>query len=328
MEWIKAEVQTTAIGEEIVTGALLENNIAGVEIVNARERVRHLAEVAHTWDYAEEGLLDVESDAVYVVFYVTNDSSGEKLLSDVRESLFHLKIQEIEGFPLGTLEIKLESANDKSWLDEWKKHFKPFSIGRIVIVPQWEEYQSTFGADEIIFKIDPGSAFGTGQHQTTKLCIHALQELLLDDKNVLDIGCGSGILSIISLLLGARDVFACDIDPAGAIAATKKNAALNGINLQNLIIRYGDVLSDEMLRTEIFRNKYDVIVANIVADVIIEIIPFVKEVLEQRGIFIASGIIDERADEVLGVFAKYEIEIVDKFELEGWFCIVGTDEKT
>jgi len=322
MEWTKSEIQTTAIGAEIVTGVLLENNIFGAEIINARERVRHLTEVAHTWDYAEDGLLDADNDDVFVIFYVTKDDCGAKLIDDIRKALADLMAHE-NDLPLGTLEMKTESADDKTWLDEWKKHFKPFSIGKIVIVPQWEEYVSPDGADETIFKIDPGSAFGTGQHQTTRLCILALQEYLRGGEKVLDIGCGSGILSIVALLLGANNVFACDIDPAGAIAATKNNAELNKINLQNLIIRSGDALSDEKLREEICRNKYEVIVANIVADVVIELVPFVKENLTPDGVFIASGIIDERADEVLEVFAKNKMQVVQKFELEGWFCVVG-----
>ncbi|MCL2225113.1 MAG: 50S ribosomal protein L11 methyltransferase [Defluviitaleaceae bacterium] len=328
MEWTKVEVQTTAFGAEVVTGVLLDNNIVGAEMVNAQERVRHLTEVAHTWDYAEDGLLDADGDDVFVIFYVTKDERGAALLADVREALAGLKAHEADGLSFGTLAIKTEHANDKTWLDEWKKHFKPFNIGRVVIVPQWENYTAADGVDEIIFKIDPGTAFGTGQHQTTRLCILALQEYLRGDESnappkVLDIGCGSGILSIIALLLGAGEVFACDIDPAGAIAATKNNAALNGINLAKLQIRAGDALACEKLRAEICRNKYEVIVANIVADVVIGLVPFAKERLTQNGVFIASGIIDDRAGEVLGVFAANKMEIIQKFEFEGWVCIVG-----
>jgi ribosomal protein L11 methyltransferase len=323
MEWVKSEVQTTAVGAEIVLGVLIENNIAGAEIIDARERVRHLTEIAHSWDYAEDGLLDASGEDVFVVFYTTKDERGEGLLSQVREGLANLRANKIDGLELGALVMREESADDKTWLDEWKKHFKPFKIGDIVVVPEWEEYSSPPGAEETIFRIDPGSAFGTGQHQTTRLCILALQEFMNTAPIVLDIGCGSGILSIIALLLGAEEVFACDIDPAGAIAATKNNAELNGINLQKLQIRSGDALSCEELREEICRKKYEIIVANIVADVVIELVPFAKERLAQNGVFIASGIIDDRAEEVLEVFAKNKLQVLKKYELEGWFCIVG-----
>lgn len=345
MEWTKIVVHTTPYGAEVVTGVLIANNIAGSEIINPQERVRHLTETARIWDYADENLLHAPSDEVHVVFYVTKDENGDALLSDIRNDLSQLKTDTTEvgeGVDLGTLEVKLESADDETWLHEWKKHFKPLRIGNVVIVPEWETYtprkgsalsfgeacceMSSFGSanQEIVFTIDPGSAFGTGQHQTTQLCISALQKYLKRGDTLLDIGCGSGILSIIGLLLGAETVVACDIDPAGAIAATKKNARLNPIDLNRLHIHAGDALSDEDLRTEITRHKYEVIVANIVADVIIDLVPFVCENLKSRGHFIASGIIDNRAEDVIAAFeCAQSLEITQKLNLDGWYCIVG-----
>jgi len=327
MEWTKVEVCTTQYGAEIVTAILLENKIVGAEIINPKERVRHLAESAPTWDYADEKLFDDSSEEVCVVFYVEKNEQGERLLSDVREGLaqldvFDQSLETAEVCNAGAFEIKIESADDETWLHEWKKHFKPLRVGRVVIVPQWEEYQRA--GEEIIFSIDPGSAFGTGQHQTTQLCISALQKYLHDGGKLLDVGCGSGILSIIGLLLGANEVFACDIDPAGAIAATKKNASLNSVDISRLQIHSGDVLSDFELRTKLSRSgEYEVIVANIVADVVMELVPFIKKILAHDGVFIASGIIDEREEEVLAVFNEYKFEIVEKLQLEGWCCIVG-----
>jgi ribosomal protein L11 methyltransferase len=318
MEWLKAKVNTTPYGAEILTAILLENNIVGAEIINPIERVRHLNESSREWDYADENLLSISCENVYLVFYVTKDRQGATLLEKVKK--------DIEGFKsneeLGSLELEIESADDENWLYEWKKHFKPFKLGKIVIVPQWLEYEKK-ESDEIIFTIDPGSAFGTGQHATTKLCISALQKYLENGDKVLDIGCGSGILSIISLLLGASGVFACDIDPAGAIATTKKNAKLNGIDIDRLRILSGDALSDESLRAEIQCEKYNVVVANIVADIVMELIPFVKEIMAHDGVFIASGIIDERAEDVMAVFNGNKMKIIEKFEQEGWFCFVG-----
>lgn len=324
MEWSKARVHTNAFGAEIVTALLMENNIVGVEIINVQERVRHLTEVAHSWDYAEEGLLDAESDDVYVVFYVTKDESGSKLLGDVAEGLAGLRAKSEEfAAGLGTLEMATEFADDETWLHEWKKHFKPFRVGDVVIVPSWEEYQPQ-REREIVFRIDPGTAFGTGQHQTTRLCISALQKYLCTGERVLDIGCGSGILAIIALLLGAENVLACDIDPAGAIAATKKNTVLNGIDTNRIRIFAGDALSCEKLRAEICRDKYEVIVANIVADVVIGLVPFVRGLLAEGGVFIACGIIDERTVEVLAAFVRNNMQIVKIQELEGWVCVVGS----
>ncbi|MCL1882588.1 MAG: 50S ribosomal protein L11 methyltransferase [Defluviitaleaceae bacterium] len=314
MIWIKARVKTTQFGAEVVTAVLMENNIAGAEIIDAKERIRNLTASSGEWDYAEAELF-VDSEDVYVIFYVTDDSQGKKLLDDIGAELS--RQSDLLGIQL---QVDVETADDKLWLNEWKKHFKPFKIGGITIVPEWEKYDSS--GNEIVFTIDPGSAFGTGQHQTTRLSILALQENLKKGDRLLDIGCGSGILSIIGLLLGAGEVLACDIDPAGAIAATNKNARLNPVDISRLKILSGDALSDEKLRNEICAKEYNVVVANIVADVIIELVPFVKGILAQNGVFIASGIIDERAEEVSAVFEKNNFECTE-IKLEGWFCFVG-----
>ncbi|MCL2049727.1 MAG: 50S ribosomal protein L11 methyltransferase [Defluviitaleaceae bacterium] len=372
MDWLKVQIKTTEIGAEVVTGVLLANNVTSMEIINPRERVKHLNEAAATWDYAEESLFDVGDNEIYVIFYVARGADGTEaggengteadsaeaegkngmaLIRSIEKALACLA-SELDG--LGALELKVESADDSDWLNEWKKHFKPFNVGRVKIVPEWEDVSPCEG--EIVFKVDPGSAFGTGQHQTTKLCILALQEQLqgrlleqeqahLQEQSkkgvaMLDIGCGSGILSIIGLLLGARSVVACDIDPVGAISATKKNAALNKIEPSRLKVLAGDVLSDEGLRREIggeidgvgqarreisgeSSGGYQVIVANIVADVIIELLPFVKEQLAADGIFIASGIINERAEEVLAAFGDSGLRVVEEMEHEGWCAVVA-----
>ena len=350
MEWIKASIQTTTLGTEIVTGVLISSGITGVEVIDPIERARHLEGITRTWDYVDESLLENKIDETQVIFYVTKDEAGITMLekiklalatltNDANESDIALPVgiseselsndsrsyyKKING--IGTLEIRTENTNDENWLHEWKKHFKPMHVGTITVVPEWEDYIPK-SSREIIFKIDPGSAFGTGQHQTTQLCITTLQKWIRSNDTFLDIGCGSGILSIIGVLLGASYVFACDIDPAGAISATKRNAALNSIDENILQVQAGDVLcceeSGETLRKEICKQKYNIVTANIVADVIVELIPFVTTVLKPGGIFIASGIIDERVDEVIAAFAKGGFSIVEQLSLEGWRCIVG-----
>ena len=324
MEWIKAIIKTNGFGTEAVTGILMSNGIVGMEIIDPQDRVRHLTETSHNWDYAEDSLMDASSDEAHVVFYVTKDSNGECLLNSIRESLSALKNegQAIQtDLHLGKLELQVESADDKTWLNEWKKYFKPLHIGKVVIVPEWEAYAAT--PNEVVFTIDPGSAFGTGQHETTRLCIMALQEFLRPGDMMLDVGCGSGILSIIGLLLGAESAFACDIDPAGAIAATNRNAMLNPVDITRLQIHAGDAINDPGLRRKICANKYDIIAANIVADVIIELLPLVKVALKPNGFFIASGIISERLDDVLIGFSTVGLEVHHINELEGWRCVVG-----
>jgi len=317
MEWTKTSIETTSQGIETVTGILMSFGINGVEIIDSIERARYFADNTRMWDYADESLLITDNDdCAYVVFYVTKDRAGDRLLEQVKKRFENL-VQ--SGLALGSLKMCQEFANDETWLHEWKKHFVPIRIERVVIVPEWVEYQAQ--AEEIIFRIDPGSAFGTGQHQTTQLCISVLQKWITLQDNVLDIGCGSGILSIISLLLGAGYVCAIDIDPAGAIAATKKNAELNPINLDLMNVLSGDVLTDADIRQTI-GGGYNIVVANIVADVIIPLASIVNS-FTKRGLFIASGIITDRLNDVRNAFEDAGINILDEKELEGWHCLVG-----
>ena len=316
MEWIKSSIETTSQGVDVVTYTLMECGISGVEIIDSKERAKYLNDTTRTWDYADESLLVADDDNAYVVFYVTDDGPGKNQLSSICD-----KLKTIENTPnIGTLTLRTEQANDETWLNEWKKHFMPIHIGRIVVVPEWIDYSPTPG--EVIFKIDPGTAFGTGQHQTTQLCISAMEKQNLENKRVLDVGCGSGILSIISMLVGANYVCAIDIDPAGAIAATKNNAKLNPIDLNNIKVTAGDVITDPVARAEV-GSHYDVVIANIVADVIIPLAPVVNLLGKPGGLFIASGIITERLEDVLNAFASANIRVIAQEEKEGWNSITG-----
>jgi len=317
MQWLKASIETTSVGIEIVTAVLMSCGIVGVEIVDAKERAQYFADAARTWDYADESLMVADSEWAYVVFYVTDNEAGAALLANVKKSL----TQFVNTENIGTLAVRVESANDETWLHEWKKHFKPLRLGRVVVVPEWESFLPQEG--DVVFTIDPGSAFGTGQHQTTQLCISALQKWVNKNDKVLDVGCGSGILSVISLLLGAEHVCALDVDPAGAVTATKKNAKLNPVDLNRLKVMAGDVLTQCDIRAEVKKSMYDLVVANIVSDVIIPLVPLVREFARPGGVFIASGIISDRLSEVLDAFEEGGITVLEQEELEGWHSVVG-----
>lgn len=330
MEWTRVAIQTTTFGTEVVMGVLLSAGISGVEIVDPRARANYLEGITRTWDYVDESLLDSNNnqDEAHVIFYVTKDESGATLLKEIQKNLESARLQITE--PIGSLNLLTESTNDENWLHEWKKHFKPIEISNVVIVPEWEEWVAPEESQntKIIFKIDPGTAFGTGQHQTTQLCVQALQQFVKPNDKIIDIGCGSGILSCISLLLGAEFVFACDIDPAGAISATKRNAALNFSETEinkRLEIQAGDILSDSELLGKITQRKYNIVVANIVADVIISLLPLVPTLLESEphGYFISSGIIEERLGDVLTAFNSSALTVEKIIQLEGWCCVVG-----
>lgn len=303
--WEKYSVRTTqGEGVEIVTAALLGQGITGMEIIDKDEMARDLKALAKNWDYADESLAAGAGPGgeACVVFYLPKEDAGllEKICRALGEQGHAVE-------PSGFLD-------EADWLNEWKKHFKPLKIGKIVIVPEWEEYVPA--GHETVVRLNPGGAFGTGQHESTELCVRALQAAVKPGDRVLDIGCGSGILSCVAAALGAERVLACDIDPAGAVSAARENAALNGFG--NIDVLAGDALAE--LRGLLSGAGFDAAVANIVADVAIGLAPLVGAMMKPGGLFIASGIIDERASDVRGAFSAAGLRVLREERLNGWLA--------
>ncbi len=316
MEWIKAVIKTSNEGVEPVFGILLANGINGAEIIDPTDLRNFLSSEPRQWDYVDNALLDNPDAEAQVAFYLTPDGAGNEILSHVKTSLSLLALEDNEK-RLGSLTLTTKSADDASWLNEWKKHYKPFRIGKsVVICPVWEKYGPLPG--DIVFTIDPGSVFGTGLHQTTQLCIEAMEEYIAPGDKMMDLGCGSGILSVIGLMLGAADVFACDFDPAAGIA-TRENAARNPVDESKLTFVSGDAF--EILSGS--SDKKDVVVANIVADVIIKLAPKICAYLKHGGLYIASGIIDDRVCEVREALTGCGFVIEKELTRDGWFCVVS-----
>ncbi|MDR1665277.1 MAG: 50S ribosomal protein L11 methyltransferase, partial [Clostridiales bacterium] len=295
MEWVKARIATTSEGVEPVFGALLNCGVAGAEIIDAAEMKRFLSENPFSWDYVDESLTSVDSGFAEVVFYVPDSPEGNETLLNIKSALAKLSNDKVNLPAPGALSLTVETVNDESWLHEWKKHYKPFRVGcSLVVVPMWEEYEPS--ERDLIITLDPGSVFGTGMHPTTQLCMEALEDFIRPGASVLDIGCGSGILSIAALRLGASSAFGCDIDPA-VEQSVSVNRGLNALTESQLAVRNGDIFNNASLRSEIASRPYDVVVSNIVADVIIGLTGYVPRLLAGKGLFIASGIIDERYEE-------------------------------
>jgi len=316
MKWIKSTIKTSTADAEVVAAMLMGMGIYGVEIKDPSELNAFFASTSSHWDYIDESLLSQHSCApqnseASIIFYLGTDDESRNLLSQIQESL--------NSTQFAGLAIVTEVVDDQSWLHEWKKHFHPIQIGRVLIVPEWDNASHD---SDIVFTIDPGSAFGTGQHATTMLCVEALQKHIALDSTVLDIGCGSGILSIISLLLGAQKVVACDIDPS-AVEVTKKNAALNPINQGHLEVHAGDILSCPDLQNKIKNRSYNIVVANIVADVIIKLAPVIPNLIDPSGTFVASGIITERLEDVKSALSANNLTINEVKEMDGWCCVVA-----
>jgi len=314
--WIKATIETPSQGIETITALLLSVGIYSVEINDCSEIAALISNTSSHWDYIDDDLIGSlshksESAVASVIFYLGTDSESQDVLTHIQEKLSCIQ----EFVPI----LSTEVVNDQDWVHEWKKHFHPIRVGRVLIVPEWETVDNK---DGIVFTLDPGSAFGTGQHATTMLCIEALQKHLQIGDKILDIGCGSGILSIVGLLLGAKHAVACDIDPS-AVEITRKNASLNSINSNRLDVYAGDILSNLDLKEKITCYPFNIVVANIVADVIISLASSIRELLANGGIFIASGIITERLEDVLLALKGSNLTVLEVKNSEGWCCVIA-----
>jgi ribosomal protein L11 methyltransferase len=324
MEWTEVKIYTTTEGIEPVTAALLDTGVTGIQVEDDNELKTYLTTSSEYWDYVDEELLNKPVEDTKITVYVSDNPYGEEILMHIKDAINNLKSMEI-GLDLGRLDIETKSnLNDEEWLNKWKDFYKPFTIGnRIMIKPVWEDVEVPDG--RVVFNINPGHVFGTGLHQTTQLCMLELEKYINDKSVVADLGCGSGILSIISLLLGAESAFAVDID-ANAIKTAYENAELSGVDTSKYYVTSGNVVCDKELQDEIGYNKYDVVVANIIADVICAITPVVPNQLKTGGVFIASGIIKDRMDDVYKALEENNLKVVSTNIKDEWVCITSIKE--
>jgi ribosomal protein L11 methyltransferase len=324
MNWLKVNISTTSDGTEAVTAMLMDIGINGVQIDDVNDLINFIENNADKWDYIDEELMAKQSDKedVRVIFYVPDNERAVETLRNINEGINRLK-DASEYLNIGTLDIEIDGVSDESWLNEWKKYYKPFEIGeKIVICPKWESYENA--GNKIVLKINPAHVFGTGLHQTTQLCIELLEKYVGGRSNsVLDLGCGSGILSIASLLLGASDALAIDLDPE-AIDIAYENAELNAITKERYTVLSGNIITDSELQAFITADKYDIVVANIVADVIIAISPLVADKIKKGGIFITSGIIKERLDDVYSALESAGFLVVETAFKDEWVCVTAS----
>lgn len=319
MDWIKLSISTTTEGIETVCAVLMEQGVLGVEIDDSTDFHNFLENNHDKWDYVDEELLKAHESGSYVSFYVTDDADGKETLSLVKNALLNLKSQD-NGISLGTLELSGTNMKEEDWSENWKQYFKPLNVGdKILILPEWEKLDAP--TDRTVFTVNPGMSFGTGAHHTTQLCIKAMEKHLENGMTVLDLGCGSGILSIISLLLGAKHATAVDIDE-NAVKIAVENAEKNNIDLNNYRTMAGNVTCDEELFKKISDRKYDIVLANIVADVIIGIRDIVPEFLREGGIFITSGIIEERLPDVVNAYNNSSFTPISEEHQGGWASLV------
>ena len=319
MNWIKTTIYTTKEGIEPVCGQLLNVGINGTQIEDEDDFNDFLENNKAYWDLVDDDLIESKKGETKVIFYLAENEFLPENLTHV-ENAMHFLSDFDKNKKFGRLFIETSTTNEEDWANNWKKYFKPINIGdKITVCPVWEEAEEK---DRIIFKINPGMSFGTGTHHSTRMCIEYLQNIIKKDDEILDIGCGSGILSIISLMLGAKNATALDIDP-NCVHIAYENAALNGIFEDKYTVYSGNVLSDNELQKKISEKKYDVVEANIIADVIIALAPMAASLVKKGGTFLCSGIILNRSDEVEEALKKH-FKIKKVMQSGEWISIACT----
>ena len=320
MKWIEITVDTTEEGTEIVLARFDMLGIQQVSIVQGYSEIDTLLHSAEKyWDYAEEAALNKQPA---VQAYISDLPENEGVVERVKASMKELSDMRDEiGIDLGTLEVFVRSVDEEDWANNWKAYFKPSPVGeKLLVCPTWEEIPAD--NTRAVLKIDPGMAFGTGTHHTTRMCLEFLEREIKPGCRVADLGCGSGILSIAASLMGAESTYAIDIDPVAARVAFE-NAELNGVDMDKYEIRIGDILTDEDFRNEIGQQKFDIVLANIVANVIIAFAPVIPQLLASGGKLIASGIIDDRLDEVVAALENNGLAVKEVRSGEDWRAVLA-----
>ncbi len=321
MNWTEVSIYTTTNGIEIINGALIKLSINDAVIEDSSVFEDFLQNDTLNWDYYDEELSKMQNCESCIKVYLADNDQGKTLLQEIYNFIGNLQ-NENKDMDMGRLEIVTRTLNDEDWANNWKQYFKPFTVSdKIIIKPSWEELtESTDG--KIILEIDPGMSFGTGQHHTTRLCIEQIVKHINEGMEVLDMGCGSGILSIASILLGAGKVTGVDIDE-NAVRIAKENAELNNIYDDRFSVYCGEVTEDKNLQAAIGFNKYDIIAVNIIAQIIMGMSFTFPKFLKHGGLVIASGIIKKYVDEVEDNFKSLGFEILEINYSEEWVSITA-----
>lgn len=309
LKWTEIRVKTTAENEDVVSAILYDLGVMGLAIEDPRDILERAKDPS--WDYIDsDELLESLGEGVIIKAYFPETEDVPGIIEEVRQAVYTLP-KHSTGEALG--DIELSEVYEKDWANNWKKFYKTTKIGqRIVIKPSWEEYNP--GEGEVLVELDPGMAFGTGTHETTRLCAEELEKHVDGEKTVLDVGCGSGILSIIAAKLGAKKVVGVDIDEL-AVKVSNENMKINNVS-GNIEFRKGDLL-------EVVDEKFDVVVANILAEVIVILNRDIKRCLKEDGVFIASGIILDKVDLVKKSLEQEGLKVLEVREMGEWCSIVS-----
>ena len=314
MKWNQFRLKTTTEAEDIVSSMLADLGIEGVQIED---------KIPLTQSDKEQMFVDILPDipeddgCAYLTFYLDEDVDKQELLLKVRQELEEMR----SYLNVGECTIEESQTEDVDWVNNWKQYFHQFYIDDILVIPSWENVEAK-DSDKMVIHIDPGTAFGTGMHETTQLCIRQLKKYVTEDTEILDVGCGSGILGMLALKFGAKHSVGTDLDPC-AIDATYENMDNNGISRDQYEVMIGNIIDDKAVQDKVGYEKYDIVAANILADVLVPLTLVIIHQMKKGGIYITSGIIEDKEDVVVEAVKEAGLEVLEVNHQGEWVSVTA-----
>ena len=314
MKWTQFRLKTTTEAEDIVSSMLADLGIEGVQIED---------KIPLTQSDKEQMFVDILPDmpeddgCAYLTFYLDEEVDKHEMLLKVRQELEEMR----SYLNVGDCTIEESQTEDVDWVNNWKQYFHQFYIYDILVIPSWENVEAK-DSDKMVIHIDPGTAFGTGMHETTQLCIRQLKKYVTEDTEILDVGCGSGILGMLALKFGAKHSVGTDLDPC-AIDATYENMDNNGISRDQYEVMIGNIIDDKEVQDKVGYEKYDIVAANILADVLVPLTPVIIHQLKKGGIYITSGIIEDKEEVVVEAVKKAGLEVLEVNHQGEWVSVTA-----
>ena len=314
MKWNQFRLKTTTEAEDIVSSMLADLGIEGVQIED---------KIPLTQSDKEQMFVDILPDipeddgCAYLTFYLDEDVDKQEMLLKVRQELEEMR----SYLNVGECTIEESQTEDVDWVNNWKQYFHQFYIDDILVIPSWENVEAK-DSDKMVIHIDPGTAFGTGMHETTQLCIRQLKKYVTEDTEILDVGCGSGILGMLALKFGAKHSVGTDLDPC-AIDATYENIDNNGISRDQYEVMIGNIIDDKAVQDKVGYEKYDIVAANILADVLVPLTPVIIHQMKKGGIYITSGIIEDKEDVGVEAVKEAGLEVLEVNHQGEWVSVTA-----
>ncbi len=318
MDWLELNIYTTHLGIETLSAALIGAGITGLVINDPNDITEFVENKTPAWDYIDDEVLALQNGEAYITVYIEKNESAPEMLAEIKSIITRLKEAD-ENNEFGRLELEASGIREEDWANTWKQFFKPVEIGKkIVIKPSWESLPEN--CDRAVVELDPETSFGTGRHYTTQLCLELLEKYIQKGDRVCDLGCGSGIISIAAIALGADSAVGTDIaEDASKIA--RSNAIKNGIADDKYTVYHGDIITDPELKEKVGKG-FDLVAANIVSDVLMLMKETFAEITKQGGILVISGIIDDRRDEVIEAVKQCGFTLIESLHRDMWNAAV------